>query len=56
MTFVKQKQTETTAQFTGLCRAVLFAFVAVKQFANDMPLHTLVASSFLQSVLVIRLP
>ena len=49
--FVNQKQTETTAQFTGLCRAVLFVFVGVKQFANDTPLQTLVAGSFLQSLL-----
>ena len=53
--FVNHKQTEITAQFTGLCRAVQFAFVGVKQFANDTPLQTLVAGSFLQSLLVIRL-
>ena len=47
--FVKRKQTETTAQFTGLCTAVLLAFVGVKQFVNDTPLQTLVAGSFLQS-------
>ena len=53
--FVNHKQTEITAQFTGLCRAILFAFVGVKQFVNDMPLQTLVAGSFLQSLLVIKL-